>query len=43
MSNKVARGRSYKHAKSAGKGWAQRPVDPKKYGKNFDAIFRKKK
>jgi hypothetical protein len=43
MSKKVERGRSYKHAKSAGKGSAPRHVDPEKYGKNFDAIFGKKK
>lgn len=38
---KVPRGRSYKHAKSAGKGSAPRPVNGEQYRKNFDAIFNK--
>jgi hypothetical protein len=40
--NKVARGRSYKHARSAGKGSRDRR-DLKKYGKRHDEIFGKKK
>lgn len=35
------KGRSYKHAKSAGKGSKPRPVNGEQYRKNFDAIFRK--
>lgn len=40
MKSKVGRGRSYRHAKSAGKGSSPRPVNGDKYRENFDAIFR---